>query len=112
MAVDAFLRSVRSEDLQAMSAIWGDGQGLARERMDRATLERRELLMMCYFRHDKYRVQHEGPGPGGSRQLMVELARGNEWRSTTFSTVAGANRRWFVQEAQVGPLNDWCKKMP
>ncbi len=108
-AVDAFLRAVRTEDLQAMGAVWGTKDGAARDQMERTELERREIVMMCLFKHDSYRVVHEGPSAGGKRQVDVELTRGTERRTTGFITVAGGNR-WYVEVAQVDPVRDWCKR--
>jgi hypothetical protein len=108
-AVDAFLRSVRTEDLQAMGAVWGTKNGAARDQMDRTEMERREIVMMCFFKHDSYRIVHEGPAGAGKRQVDVELTRGAEKRSTGFVTVPSGNR-WYVEDAQVDPVRDWCKR--
>ncbi len=45
-AVQSFLAAVKSQDLQAMSVIWGTSKGPARDQVDRAQLERRELIML------------------------------------------------------------------
>ena len=68
-ALDAFLAAVRSQDLQAMSGAWGDKDGPVRDsqRLSRDEVEHRELIMMCYFKHDRYRVTGEQPTAGGER---------------------------------------------
>src|ERR1043166_508656 len=53
-AVTAFLSAVEQGDLQALSAVWGDSTGLTRDRTDRTELEKREYLLSCYLRHDRY----------------------------------------------------------
>lgn len=107
-AVDAFLRSVKQEDLQAMGAVWGTKEGAARDLMPRADLERRELVMMRCFRHDSYQVKHDAQGAAGTRVLAVELVRPTERRTTNFTAVLGKDSRWFVLEAQVDPVREWC----
>jgi hypothetical protein len=110
-ALDAFLASVRAQDLQAMSAAWGDKDGPVRDskKMGREELEQRELLLMCYFRHDRYRVLNDAPAPGGERVLRVELTKGTLTRSTNFY-LADAGTRWYVRTADVEPVRDLCQR--
>jgi hypothetical protein len=96
-AVELFLAAVRAEDLQAMSFIWGTPKGPAvnSDMMTREEMEKREIIMICYLRHDKFRIGTESPGAGGMRILTVEITRTatNESRTTTFQTVPGAGTR-------------------
>ena len=103
-----FLRSVKMEDLQAMGSIWGTKDGAARDLMPRADLEKRELVMMRCFRHDTYRLVHEAQGAAGTQVLAVELARPSERRTTNFTAVRGKGERWYVQDAQIEPVREWC----
>ena len=107
-AADAFLRAVQNEDLQALGSVWGTADGAARDLMPRIDMERRAIVMMRCFRHDSYRVQSDSPTAGGGRLLSVELARGNERRVSNFTVVPGKERRWYVQNAQVETLQEWC----
>ena len=63
-ALDAFLGAIRAKDLQALGAIWGDKDGAIRDskRISRDELEKRELLLMCYFSHDSYTVLNDEAG--------------------------------------------------
>jgi hypothetical protein len=108
-ALAEFLASVRSQDLQAMSGAWGDRDGAVRDnkKMSRAEMEQRELLLMCYFRHDKYRVLGDAPGTEGERVLSVELTKGTLARTTNFYLVQGKDR-WFVRSADIEPVRDLC----
>src|SRR5689334_13891123 len=85
-ALAEFLASVRSQDLQAMSGAWGDRDGAVRDnkKMSREEMEQRELLLMCYFKHDSYRVLSDSPGTNGERILSVELTKGTLKRTTNF----------------------------
>ena len=110
-ALDAFLASVRSQDLQAMSAAWGDKDGAVRDskKMGREEIEQRELLLMCYFRHDRYRVLGDAPATGGERVMRVELTKGTLTRTTNFY-VTDAGSRWYVRSADVEPVRDLCQR--
>src|SRR3982750_5063046 len=72
-ALAEFLASVRSQDLQAMSGAWGDRDGAVRDnkKMSRQEMEQRELLLMCYFKHDSYRVIGDTPRPPGGGSLAL-----------------------------------------
>jgi hypothetical protein len=110
-ALDAFLASVRAQDLQAMSLAWGDKDGSVRDskKMGREEAERRELLLMCFFAHDRYRVLGDSPGPDGERVMRVELSKGTLTRSTNFYLVNGGER-WYVRSADVEPVRDLCQR--
>jgi hypothetical protein len=108
-ALDQFLAAVRTQDLQAMSAAWGNKEGPVRESriMTRDEVERRELILMCYFRHDRYRVLGEQPAPNDERVMQVELTKGTISRTTNFFLVQGRDR-WFVRSADMEPVRDLC----
>ncbi len=108
-ALAEFLASVRAQDLQAMSGAWGDKDGAVRDnkKMSRQEMEQRELLLMCYFRHDKYRVLGESPGQDNERVLSVELTKGTLTRTTNFYLTRGSER-WYVRSADIEPVRDLC----
>jgi hypothetical protein len=112
-ALDAFLSAVRAQDLQAMSAAWGDKDGAMRDtkRVSRDEVERRELIMMCYFKHDRYRVLADQPASGGERIMQVELSRGTLSRTTNFY-LTDAGDRWYVRAADLEPVKDLCAQPP
>lgn len=110
-ALDAFLGAVKAQDLQSMSAAWGDKDGSVRssDKIGRDELERRELIMMCYFKHDSYKVLGERPAAGGERVMEVALTRGTLSRTTNFY-LANDGHRWFVRTADMESVRDLCKK--
>ncbi len=69
LAVDGFLASVRSGDLQAMSGIWGDKNGPVRDSkiFSRQEMEQREIYLIRCFKHDSFRVLGESPAADGER---------------------------------------------
>ena len=108
VAVERFLGAAKSQDLQALSMIWGPSKGPARDVVDKSQIERRELIMICYLNHDTYRVLSEGLAPEGKRSINVELRRGNMARSTTLTIVQGPADRYYVEQAALEPLTDLC----
>ena len=62
MAVEQFLTAVRAQDIQAMSVVFGTTRGPSRDNMEREQLEKRLIILQCYFMHDKYRILGETPG--------------------------------------------------
>jgi hypothetical protein len=108
-ALAEFLASVRSQDLQAMSGAWGDRDGAVRDnkKMSRSEMEQRELLLMCYFKHDSYRVLGDSPGQDAERVLSVELTKGTMRRTTNFFLTRG-KERWYVRSADIEPVRDLC----
>lgn len=108
-ALASFLAAVRASDLQAMSGVWGDKNGPVRDskKMTRDDMEHRELIMMCYFRHDKYRIVGETPGPDDERVFQVELTKGTLKRTTNFYVTQGGDR-WYVRYADMDPVKDLC----
>ena len=110
-ALDAFLASIRAKDLQALGAVWGDKNGAIRDtkRISRDEVEQRELLLMCYFGHDTYKVLSDAPAAGGERIMRVSLTKGTLTRTTNFYLVGGEDR-WYVRSADMEPVRDLCNK--
>lgn len=107
-AVESFLKAVSAQDLQGMSLIWGTSKGPAREVVDRAQLEKRELIMQCYLGHDKFAILRDAPSSDDTHTLLVSLSKGSLTRQTTFTTVRGPGNRWYVLDAQLEPVRDLC----
>jgi hypothetical protein len=108
-ALDQFLAAVRAQDLQALSNAWGDKNGPVRDSkvMTRDEAERRELILICYFKHDKFRVLGEQPAIDNERVMTVELTRGTISRTTNFFLAQG-RERWYVRSADMEPVRDLC----
>jgi hypothetical protein len=106
--VELFLGAVRAQDLQAMSAVWGEPNGLARDLLPRDELEKRELIMQCYLGHDKFRIVSDASAAGGKRDFQVALTKGSLTRTTTITAVRGPSDRWYVGNADLAPVKDLC----
>jgi hypothetical protein len=108
LAVDQFLAAVKLRDLQAMSTVFGTNNGPARETMDRSELEKREIILACYFNNDSYRILGERSGQGGHREVSVELKKGNLIRTTTFYAIRGPGGRWYIDNMDIAAVRDFC----
>ena len=110
-AVDAFMSSARSQDLQAMASVWGNQRGPARDQWPERELEMRAMALMCFFNHESYRVLSETQGES-QRAIVVEMRKGPMQAQVNFTTVRGPGGRWFVQEAPVEGLTQFCANRP
>jgi hypothetical protein len=108
LAVDLFLRAVNARDIQAMGTVFGTKAGPARETMDRTELEKRLIILQCYFSHDNARTVGEDRGLQDHRELRVELTKGNLARQTTFYTIEGPGGRWYVDNIDIAAVRDFC----
>jgi hypothetical protein len=108
LAVEQFLRAVKANDLQAMSIVFGTKNGPARETMDRTELEKREIILACYFTHDSARILGEAAGADRHREIRVELKKGNLTRQSTFYTIKGPGSRWYVDNMDIAAVRDFC----
>lgn len=108
-ALDGFIGAVHAQDLQAMSAIWGNKDGPARDSkvFSREEMEQRELYLVRCLKHDRFRVIGESPAADNERAFTVELVRGTLTRVTDFYVARGGDR-WYVRSANMEPVRDLC----
>ncbi len=109
-AVTAFLDAVKAEDIQAMSVIFGTNRGPSRDNMDRDELEKRLVILQCYFTHDKFRILDETVGEGGHRVVTAELTRGSNTRTPKFYVIGGPSNRYYVDNMEIAAVRDFCRK--
>jgi hypothetical protein len=109
LAVEEFLAAVRAQDLQAMSAVFGTSHGPSRDNMDREQLEKRLIILQCYFNHDKYRILGDY-AESSHRVFTVELTRGRLTRQPHFYTIEGPNDRWFVDNMEIAAVKEFCRE--
>ena len=110
-AIDRFLGGVKAQDLQAMSAVWGNAKGLARDQMKRDELEKRLVIMQCLLQHDRYVVAPDRArlAVGGRQEIQIDLTRGSLTARTKFVTLQGSDGRWVVEDIDLLPLKDFCR---
>jgi hypothetical protein len=107
LAVEQFLNAVRAQDLQAMSVIFGTSKGPARDLIERGELEKRLIIMQCFFNNDKFRILSENI-QGGRHNFQIELTRGTRVRQTSAQTVKGPSERWYVESLDIAAVRDFC----
>jgi hypothetical protein len=109
MAVSQFIAAARAQDLQAMSAVWGNADGPTRDRVDRQELERRMLIIVCHLKHDESRIGPAQTGEAGRALHMVEMTQGPRTASVTFTAIRNRRSdRWYVENVDLAPLRAFC----
>jgi hypothetical protein len=109
-AVATFLSAARNEDLQSMAMVWGTATGPARNTIPREELEKRELIMMCFLRHDRYQLVSDAGSTADQRRIEAELEQGMLIRRTAFLVVPASDGRWYVQSFDMEAVRDLCNK--
>jgi hypothetical protein len=109
-AVNAFFDAIKKQDLQAMGAIWGGPDGPARDLWAQDELYKRELVIMCYVRNDRYDILGDAPSPAGGRAIALNITYKDLSRATTANVVQGPGNRWYVREVDPKPLSDICAR--
>jgi hypothetical protein len=111
-AVDRFLAGARSQDIQALGAVFGNDQGPLREHADRSMVERQLLIQLQCLRHDKAVISAPVVGTGGAEIFTVELTQGTLKASPHFTVVRGPASRWYVEIFEIVELQNkgFCSK--
>ena len=109
-AVQKFLAAAKAQDLQAMSIVWGTSAGPARSTMDRQELEQREIILLCYLKHDAYKIGSESPATNGERVFDVEMKYRDLTRSANFFATPGPAGRWYLRTFENEKLTDICQR--
>jgi hypothetical protein len=109
-AVEQFLNAVHNQDIQAMSVIFGTKSGPSRDNMNREELEKRLVILQCYFNHDKFRILSESPGESGHRVVEAELIKQGNVRTPNFYAIQGPESRWYVDNMEIAAVRDFCRK--
>jgi hypothetical protein len=109
-AVELFLTAVRAEDIQTMAGIFGTSRGPSRDNMNREELEKRLVILQCYFNHDKFRILRDFPGDDNHRVVVAELTRGTIVRSPSFYVIAGPGGRFYVDNMEIAAVRDFCRQ--
>lgn len=109
--VESFLQAVNTQDLQAMSGLWGNAKGLVRDQIKRDDLEKRLVVIQCLLQHDKFRYTEDRArlSSEGRQEVYVELTRGPTRKVTHFTTIPTKSGRWLVEDVDVAPLQDFCR---
>ena len=108
-AIDAFMAAVKSEDLQALAAIWGTSDGPARNRFGSDELQKRELTMLCYLHYDTYKVLGDAPAMNGLRTYAVDMRYDKLSHTGQFDVGRASDGRYYVFSVVNFPeFQDFC----
>ena len=92
-----------------MSVIFGTKSGPSRDNMDREELEKRLVILQCYFNHEKFRILGESPGESGHRVIKAELTKQSVTRAPNFYAIQGPGSRWYVDNMEIAAVRDFCR---
>ena len=108
-ALRGFMDAAKAQNIQGISAYWGDKDGTARGRFPKAEEEQREIIMARCLRHDRYDVIGDAPGMGGGRTFAISLSRPGKSATTNVDVVPAVDHRWYVQKIDMDRLTDYCR---
>jgi hypothetical protein len=108
-AVTMMLAAAKAEDLQAVGAVWGDTDGLTRDKWPRSDFEMRAFYVVKCLRNDRFQILSEGPAANGRRVDVVQIVKGAVSAQTNFRMVKGKNDRWLVENVELEPLTKICQ---
>ena len=114
-ALSKFMAAAKAEDLQAVAAVWGDDEGLARDKMPRQELEMRTYIIVKCVRHDSYKVLSDGAAASNRRLMNVQVTKaappphGTLTVASNFTMARGPQGRWFVEKLDPDPLGPICR---
>jgi hypothetical protein len=111
-AAQAFLNAGKAQDLQALSAVWGSKDGPLRNMVSHAELEKRELVMMCFLKHDTDSIGSPSAAAGSRVVFPVTLVSGRVSRVTSLTTMVGPASRWYVEKIDLRAIEALCQKGP
>ena len=111
-AAQAFLDAGKAQDLQALSAVWGSNNGPLRNAVSHAELEKRELVMMCFLKHQTDSIGAPSAAAGSRIVFPVILTMGQVSRATTITTMLGPASRWYVEKIDLRAIEALCQKGP
>ncbi len=108
-AVVQFLDAARAQDMDQMSAVWGNAESPTRDRVERQELERRLLIMICHLKHDESRLAPAQMGEAGRMLLRADLKQGTKEATVPFTLVKNARTDlWFVEDVDLRPAREFC----
>ena len=108
-AVVQFLDAARAKDMDQMSAVWGNADGPTRDRVERQELERRLLIMICFFKHDESRLAPAQRGEAGRTIIRADIKQGPKTATVPFTLIKNSRTdMWFVEDVDLRPLREFC----
>lgn len=105
-AVDQMLAAARAQDLQGITAVWGDESGLVRDRTPRQEVEDRAFIIACVLKNDTQKVGDASPAGNGRVFVTADLTQGRNAGSLRFEVAPVAGGRWLIANFDVSVLQN------
>ena len=102
------MAAIKAGDLQAMSVVWGDKDGLVRDRVPREQFDQREVITQRCLRHDSYKLLGETPSTQGTRTISVQVVLKDLTAATDFKMAQGPSGRWYVSSLDLNDMQKIC----
>ncbi|NUQ12489.1 MAG: hypothetical protein HUU26_09230 [Gemmatimonadaceae bacterium] len=110
-AATLFMGAVKSQDLQAMSSVWGNAEGPSRDNIERNELDRRLVLFQQCYDHDRFEILDETIVSPTARTVRVQVTRGTRTKIPHFKVVRGPSNRWFIEDLDFPAVqSDFCAR--
>ena len=109
----SFLQGVADSNLAKMALYWGSAKGPAAKTGEPPDYERRMVVMQSYLRRANYRVVSDvNDASPTSRQLQVELDRGECKRIVPFTAIKSGDGSWIVNQVDLASAGSPTKPCP
>jgi hypothetical protein len=105
-AVEQMLAGAKAQDLQAVTAVWGDETGLNRDKWDRAQLESRAFIVTCVLKNDTAKITETQSAGNGRFLVSADLTQGKNSASTRFHAARTKEGRWLVADVDIVTLQN------
>lgn len=111
-AVEQMLSAAKAQDLQAITAVFGDEAGLVRDREAREIVEQRAFIIACILKADTQKISEPMAAGNGRVSINVDLTQGTNTGSTRFETARAKDGRWLVANMDLPALQNkgFCKR--
>jgi len=110
-AIERFVGTAKAQDYDGMALVFGSAAGPARATIAKPELEKRQFIMMRCLRHDRIQIGGETATPTGKRVLSAQLWLKDLTATTDFTVVQGPNERWYVEQMEMDPLQQFCASL-
>ncbi len=100
------LAAANAQDLQAISAVFGDETGLARDRNSREATESRSFIMACVLKNDSRTLSDPQPLGNGRMIVTADLTQGKNSGSIRFEVAPTKDARWLVANFDLSVLQN------
>ena len=105
-AVEVLLAGANAQDLQAISAVFGDETGLARDRNSRDVTESRSFIMACVLKSETRRLSDAQPVGNGRMFVSADLTQGTNSGTIRFEVAPTSAGRWLVANFDLSVLQN------